>query len=432
MKKLGIYVIGLLFISTAYSQEIKKLTLEEAFDLATSTSKQIKLEQLKLKNIDFKKAQTKYAMLPIIGVSSSYTRLSNNIPDFEFGAFSIPQILNQYNNRAYIQQPIFQGLKNWNNLKGLDLQKKAANFDIQKISDDTKWNIVQAYYNLYKLQQTNNLLDSNIAQTQVRIDDLTKFKNAGLALNNDVMRAELQKTNLLVTKADIESSIETANFNLNIYLGLDGTTKFEIDNPTSILVENDSVPQLITAAYSNRPELKAQELRIKSADYSIKASKSSYMPTINFLGNGNYNNPNQRMFPPEAKFKATWDVGISLNWNLTNLYTTHTVVNDARNQKEQLKLTTEQIKEGIQMETNANYQAVKVAKLKIDLAQRSIEQATENKRILNNRFVAQIAILNDVLEADVLLYQAETNLLNAKADAAIAYYKLQKSLGVIK
>lgn len=132
MQKLRFYIISIFFISSSYAQEIKKLTLQEAFDLATSTSKQIKLEELKLKNIDFKKSQTKYAMLPIIGVSSSYTRLSNNIPDFSIGVFTIPQILNQYNNRVALQQPIFQGLRNWNNLKMFDFQKKAANYDIQK------------------------------------------------------------------------------------------------------------------------------------------------------------------------------------------------------------------------------------------------------------------------------------------------------------
>jgi len=114
------------------------------------------------------------------------------------------------------------------------------------------------------------------------------------------------------------------------------------------------------------------------------------------------------------------------------LYTARAVVSDARNQKVQLQTVTEQIKEGISMEVNANYEALKVALLKIELAQKGIEQAVENKRILDNRFVAQIALLTDVLDADRLLLQAEIGLLNAKADAAIANYKLQRSLGTIK
>jgi outer membrane protein TolC len=156
------------------------------------------------------------------------------------------------------------------------------------------------------------------------------------------------------------------------------------------------------------------------------------MPTVSAVGNGYYNNPNQRIFPQENNFKATWDVGVSVSWNIMQLYTARAIVSDAKNQKAQLQQATAQIKDGISMEVNAAYETLKVALLKIDLAQRAIDQATENKRILDNRFGAQVALLSDVLEADQFLLQAQTNLLNAQADAAIANYKLQRSLGVIK
>ena len=108
------------------------------------------------------------------------------------------------------------------------------------------------------------------------------------------------------------------------------------------------------------------------------------------------------------------------------------MVGDAKNHKAQQELVTAQLKDNISAEVNAAYETLKVTLLKIDLAQRAIEQATENKRILDNRFGAQVALLSDVLEADQFLLQAQTNLLNAQADAAIANYKLQRSLGVIK
>ena len=275
-------------------------------------------------------------------------------------------------------------------------------------------------------------MDSTIAQTQVRINDLIKFKKEGLILNNDVMRAELQKTNLLVTKADILSAIDITNFNLCILLGLDINTQIEVQQPESVSTISNAVQTLIASSYTDRAELKAQAYRSKSADYLVKASKSAYMPTVSFVANGQVNNPNQRVFPQENKFKATWDVGVSLNWNIMQLYTARAVVSDAKNQKAQLQKATESIQDGISMEVNANYEAVKVAQLKIDLAKRAIEQATENKRILDNRFGAQVALLSDVLEADQLLLQAQTNLLNAQADAAIADYKLKRSTGAIK
>lgn len=437
MKKLTIF-ISFFCVLSLQAQSVKKLSLEEAFVLAEQNSKQLQLDSLKIQSLDFKKKQAQNAMIPVLAVSSSYTRLSNNIEPF---AISIPainvnvefaQIVNQYNNRVSLQQPIFQGLKNWNTMKAIDQQKLATDLDKQKDQQDIKLNVIQQYYNLYKLQQAKTLLDSNIAQTQVRVNDITKFKNAGLALNNDVMRAELQKTNLLVSKADIESAIDITNFNMCVLLGLDINTKIEVKNPETVKDANNTMQSMLSSSYNDRAELKAQEYRSKAADYQIKASKSAYMPTINAIGNGYYSNPNQRVFPPEAKFKATWDVGISVSWNIMQLYTARAIVGDAKNQKAQLQQATAQIKDGISMEVNAAYETLKVALLKIDLAQRAIDQATENKRILDNRFGAQVALLSDVLEGDQLLLQAQTNLLNAQADAAIANYKLQRTLGAIR
>lgn len=438
MKKISSYIACLLLITSLSAQEIKRLTLKEAIELSVKNSKQLQLDSLKIQALEFKKKQAQNAMIPVLGVSTGYARLSNNIPPFEItipgmGSFAIQtNFPNQYSNRVTVQQPIFQGLRNWNTVKAIDQQKLAAGMDTEKDLQDHKLSVVQTYYNLYKLQQAKTLLDSNIAQTQVRVDDITKFKNAGLMLNNDVMRAELQKTNLLVTKADIESAISITSFNMSILLGLKPDTKIEVESPDPIEVDVTPIDALVSNSMTNRVELKAQQFRSKAANYAVKASRSAYMPTISAVGNGIYSNPNQRFFPMQDKFKATWDIGVSLSWNIMQLYTARAVVGEAKNQKAQLLQATEQIKDGISMEVNSNYEAVKVAQLKIDLANKAISQAKENKRILDNRFEAQVALLSDVLEADQLLLQAKTNLLNAQADAAIAQYKLQRSLGTIK
>ncbi|MDB5226322.1 MAG: transporter [Bacteroidota bacterium] len=432
MRNNVLYILFFLLLSNSgYAQFIKDLSLSEAFDLALQNSKQVQMDDLKKQAVDIKKQQTRNNMLPQAGVNAGYERLSNNIDPFRIGDFVIASIPNQITNRFYVQQPIFSGLKNWNILKALNLQKNAADFDTQKDKEDTKWNVVETYYTLYKLQQTNNLLDSNIAQTQMRVQDVTRFKNAGLVLNNDVMRAELQKTNLLVNKADVESAINITNYDLCVLLGLDTKTIIHVNSPSIVTDAKYSIASLVSSSYLDRAELKAQDSRIRAADYMIKASKSAYMPVVSLVSDGYVNNPNQRVFPPEARFKATWDVGVTLNWNIMQLYTARAVVNEASNEKAQIKKSTEHMRDDIQMEVNNSYETLKVTLLKIDLAQQAIEQAKENKRILDNRFGAQIALLTDVLDADQFLLQAQTNLLNAQADAAIANYKLQKSLGNI-
>jgi outer membrane protein TolC len=66
---------------------------------------------------------------------------------------------------------------------------------------------------------------------------------------------------------------------------------------------------------------------------------------------------------------------------------------------------------------------------KIKLLQTSIEQASENNKILESKYKSNIASATDRADAETLLYQAQINLELAKADAGLAYYTLLKSTG---
>jgi outer membrane protein TolC len=437
MRKIGI-VLLVLWWGCLQAQQVKRLSIQEAMDLAVQNSHQVQIDELKKEALEIKKQQIKSSMLPNAGVNATYSRVSKIaspvIPGIPAELIDIlnPNILNQSNNQFFVQQQVFSGLKNWNMLKAMEQQKLAAGFNSEKDRDDVKLNTIQAYYNLYKLQQSKILLDSNIVQAQIRVDNISRYKEAGIVLNNDVMRAQLQQTNLLTNKADVESAIRINNYMLCVMLGLDTKTIIEVYTPSVVNDAKYAISSLVSSAYSERPELKAQAYRSKAAEFNVKASRSAYMPTVNLLGESFISRPNMRIFPQEAKFKTTWDVGVSLNWNIMQLYKGRSEVKEAANEKAQLEKSTEAMRDAIQLEVNAGYELLKVALLKIDLAQAAITQATENKRILDNRFEAQVALFTDVLEADQLLLQSQVQLLNAKADAAIAYYKLQRSLGNIK
>ena len=78
---------------------------------------------------------------------------------------------------------------------------------------------------------------------------------------------------------------------------------------------------------------------------------------------------------------------------------------------------------------NQDYQNYVMARDKIKLLQTSIDQATENNKILISKYQSNIASATDKADAQTLLYQAQINLELAKADAGLAYYTLLKSTG---
>jgi len=66
---------------------------------------------------------------------------------------------------------------------------------------------------------------------------------------------------------------------------------------------------------------------------------------------------------------------------------------------------------------------------KVKVNKIALEQASENYRITAEKYNLQLASSTDLIDAETLKLQAETNLKTAEVDFQIAKVRLSKSLG---
>ena len=60
-----------------------------------------------------------------------------------------------------------------------------------------------------------------------------------------------------------------------------------------------------------------------------------------------------------------------------------------------------------------------------------MEQATENFRIIKNKYNNSLATATDLLEADLAALQTKLMLVGASADAVVAFNKLLQTAGIL-
>lgn len=413
----------------SFTQTTKTLTLDEAIQLGMSNSKQLKVTGTKLDIAKAKRSQYWNAQIPNVTLNSSYYRLSDNVDPFKLGAFEIPQIINQTTNRLSASQIVFSGFRAIRFYESSEFLEKAATLDIDKDKIEVKNNIVSAYLNLYKLTVSQQILAENRNVLRGRLNDIVNFVKQGTALENDQLKAELAVSQIEMSQKEVANSIEANNFNLNLMLGLPTETKLELD--TTTLFAEKSVTDL--NSYLNgidaRPDIAATNLRGQAASKMVEVAKGGLYPTISVGANAYYNNPNQRLFPPAATFKGTADIGIALSYNLTNLYTGKYQIQEAQANVAQVNWMKSQLSDAAKMEVNNNYYAYQTAVEKIKLTEKTIVQSTENQRVMKNRYNNQLSTIGELLDADFLVLQSKLNLVNTKADAELAYYKLLKAVG---
>jgi outer membrane protein len=421
---------------TIWGQGSKKLKLEEAIKLGLEQSRSLKISESKMAIAGSHYVQLKDMVLPHVNLSAGYARLSDVTPFvFQLTPTSAPitfwpVILNNYNSQASVSESVFNGLRLKNGIASQQYLLEAAKLDYEKDKSEIIFNIVNAYFNLYKVQMSKGIIEKSMAQVDQRLKEIRNMEQQGLALHNDALRAELQRSNMELTEIDINSNLEIAIYNFAVLTGLPEGTQVEVDS-TDLFKTNSvkAFQEYLQGSLEKRSDLKAADSRKKASELNLKVAQGNMFPTLSVGANYYYANPNQRYIPPAAEFHATWDVGININWNLTSLYTTRHLNEEAQYQILQATAMRDQVADGVHMEVNQDFINYRQSIKKSDVAARSESQAEENYRNTLSRYTNRVALLSELLDAEVLLLQAKLNLAYAKADTEIAYHHLLKSTG---
>lgn len=411
------------------AQETKQLNLDQAIQIGLENNYSIKISKSKVNAADYKIKESEANMYPSLKFAGAYTRLSAIDPVKIMGYVVAPSINDNYNLKLTAAQPIFSGNRLTETNEISKLNKSASEEDLKRDKEDLILSIKNAYWNLYQAGENLNSIEESIEQTKAHLKDLENQKDQGMATDNDVLKVQVQVSNNELMKIDAENTIQIAMTNLNSILCLPLSTMIEI--PKNLDFNNEDVADLNTylnSAQSERNELKSMGLKKKAAEASVKVAKSGLYPQINLAANYYYANPNSRIFPQEQKFTGTWDIGISLSYDIWNWSITKHQMAQAQESLEQANYTINQLKDQISLEVTQAYLNLVKSKEKIKVSDLTVNQAKENYRVTNEKFLAGLALNSDLLDAETALLQAKINYTSSVAQYEMALAKLNRSI----
>lgn len=431
-----IVIMFILFASSLFAQE-RVLTLQESLEIGLQNSKDLKISQSRVNYSDAKLSEINSQFLPQFKLFGNYTRLSDNIPAFEFTSPFFPNAIrvseplyNNYTFKLGFTQPLFTGFKLLSSRSAAKYNLQASESDYSKEQNEVAFNIYNAYWNYYKAEELRNVIAQTLQQIENHLRDTRNFYEQGLVSNNDLLKLEVQYSNTQLMLIEAENNLKIAKiaFNKELGIDLDAQTKVAATEKSMSLVNYD-LSEIINEAINNRYELKSLAYRVEGSKEGITAAQSSLFPSVYLSGNYYYSNPNPRFQPAKDEFNYNWDVGVTLSWDVWNWGLTSSQVSQAEQTKIQLETNYDQLKENIRMEVHSNYLNLLKTEEKVKVNKIALEQASENYRITAEKYNLQLVSSTDLIDAETLKLQAETNLKAAEVDYQISKVRLEKSLG---
>jgi len=435
MIALGVWLLAALPLQAQDSR--RSLTLHDAIALSLENSKQLQLNRTRIIEATNAVKDANAQQLPEASLSGSYLRVNKPNIDMKMesdgnsgGGGSTPDVSQVAYGMATVSVPLFSGFRIQAARESARYLAQAAKLDADRDREAVIQNTIAAYSNLYKATVAVNLVRENLKQSQQRVADFTNMEKNGILARNDLLKAQLQQSNIEVALTQAESDLKIARINMNIMLGLPEDTGLELD--TSFLAQavrgsdGRSVTEWEQLALQKRKDAASLQAHEKAAFAGIRSARADYFPSLALTGG--YVAAN---IPQVLTITNAVNVGIGLKYNLSSLWKAGSKVENARNQLHAVQINEEMLADNIHLQVNRAYENYLVSRKKIDMYQKAIEQAAENYRITKNKHDNSLATTTDLLEADVADLQAKLNYTSAKADAVVAYNKLLETAGVL-
>lgn len=302
--------------------------------------------------------------------------------------------------------PLFTGFQIPNNIKLNQLNLEAATQDLEKAKNDIRVQVAQAYVQiLYDME----LLD--VARRQTAIDSAQVARLQALLNNGKVSEAEVaqQKATLaqsLLTVTQADNNLQLAILALTQLLELDSPEGFSVlrpegqelrvqssefatdipnaDGKTATNSNLYSLNSTLEAALGTRPEIQAEQLRLRATENSLAIARAGYYPTLSFsagLGTNYYTTSGFKSDPFDKQLKNNFSqyLGLNLSIPIFNRFQTRNSIRSAKIDQLNQQLALDNTKKAL-------YKEIQQAWFNTVAAQQKVESSSEARRASETAF----------------------------------------------
>lgn len=376
---------------------------------------------------------------PVLQGETNYRRLSGNI-DYTADLSSIPglqgepvtfapAIVNRYAARASVEQPIFTGFRISNRVEAARARTQAAQAEGRLTQSEVSYNARVAYWTLYEARAREEALADAVRQLERRLTDTRNRREVGRTTESEVLRVKARRDQVRVERLQAESEAASARRTLNDQMGrpLDATVVLE----DTVTLANDRYEEEVLAdrARELRPDLEALRQTVRAREAEVDAAQSNWYPQLALTGSYLYGRPNEQLFPPEDRFRGTWEVGVHVSWRLSTGGRTDAATDRAEARRLQARYELEDRRRAVTVEVKKQFQNVRQAREAVLAAETSLESAREATRSVRSHYEEGMTVLSDLLEAERTLREARARLAAGQADYGRARAAFLRAIG---
>ena len=414
----------------------KLWTLRECCDYAVDHNIAIKQQENACRQQELQLSTAKNSRLPDLSASASQ--------NFSFGRGLTAE--NTYSNTNTSSTsfslgtsvPIFTGFQIPNQIKLNQLNLEAATADLEKAKNDIRMQVAQAYVQILYDMEIADVAHRQIAIDSAQVARLQAFVDNGKAAEAEFSQQKATLANSRLTATQADNNTRLAILTLTQLLELPTPDNFAIFRPDLTVGDGFSVaipsPDVIYAeALGIKPEIAAQQLRLKGTEHSIKIAQAGNLPSLSLsggLGTNYYTTSGFKSdnFSTQIKNNFSQYIGLNLNIPIFNRFQTRNNIRNARIEQENQQLQLDNTKKTLYKEIQQVYYNALNAQSKEKSSKEALQSTEDAFQLMQAKYENGKATITEFNEAKNTYLKSESDLVQARYEnlyqqALIEFYR---------
>lgn len=428
MSKISFIIASLMCLPfTALAQTADTLTLDEMIRRVVTTYPTAGQAEEAIKSAGYNVKMARAALLPVLNASASYTRVEPvaTVHFEEMDLSFAPK--DNYNAGLSLHQLIYDFGKNRPKIEAAKEREALARLEQNELHQSLALNTVQLYYMnclarqaiLIKQQELKDY-EEMLRQTEIRT-------RSGSSTSFDLLNTEVSQSAVNTQLIELTTHLQTLQMQLSVLADTSVTETIPLNESFETTRNLDNLDDLLATAYLARPEIQLVDKQISIARLEESAARKAYNPSLDLSAAAGGKNG----YPLHIdRMKLNYEAGITLSIPLyeggrrkQNASLARSAYNSALYQKELVERQVQQQVSEIFYSLTSDYTKIEQLSRQVTLAGKAYEQAKIN-------YKAGTITNLELLTSSTNLSGSQLQLLQARINYLVSYYKLQVGVGV--
>lgn len=455
MRLLSILLVFL--ASGASSQNI--FSLDEAVDYAIQKNQSIRLAEMEVEDANAQITEFKAIGLPQLNGSVNYQYYIelpvNPVEDFitpsvyrvleEEGVPGVdpfvgpPEVFeftffqrNNLNAGLETSWLVFDG-SYLSGLKAAKMYRELTRKSLDVTEERIRADVTKAYMNILIAEENKKTLQKNLDNISKSLSEIEAYYKEGLVEQLDVSRIELSYENVRTEYEKLDQFIDISYNLLKFQMNYPLSEEIELSEDLTILVDRlkiEAVDIFADIDYYNRAEYAQIEASIKLNELNVERLKNGYLPTLR--AKANYNRLLQRanLFDgDELGFIPQASVSLGIDVPIFDGFMKKGQIQQARLDVERIQIQKSEFERAMNLQVqNARLQYIN-AKKTLENRERALEIVEDIFDKTSIKFREGVGSSIELTQAELQLYEAQSNYINALYELLLSKTDLDIALG---